>query len=341
MTKRLYKASDYIYSGMALVNNELRKEHKKLTSLMLYATTKCQSRCQHCSIWQKSEEYLTLDDIVKIMGSKCITSHTKVGLEGGEFVLHPQADEILGWFDKYHPNYHLLSNCLSVNKVVDAIENHHPKQLYISLDGDRETYKRMRGVDGYEHVVEVIERCKDRIPISLMFCLSPWNSFKDMDYVIRLAKQYEIDVRIGIYNTMSFFDTKEEMMDVSRMPYLAKIPESINETEENFDFVALYDEWKSGRLQLGCDSIFSELVIHSNGNVPLCQNLDVMLGNVHKNSLDEIFNSKRSRKIQCDYSKGCNGCWINYHRKYDIILLRNLERVLPKPVIERMYGKYR
>ena len=39
-------------------------------------------------------------------------------------------------------------------------------------------------------------------------------------------------------------------------------------------------------------------------------------------------------------SKRCNGCWINFHRKYDIILLRNLERVLPKRVIEMFYGKY-
>ena len=38
--------------------------------------------------------------------------------------------------------------------------------------------------------------------------------------------------------------------------------------------------------------------------------------------------------------KRVNGCWINFHRKYDIILLRNLERLLPKKLIETFYGKY-
>ena len=63
-------------------------------------------------------------------------------------------------------------------------------------------------------------------------------------------------------------------------------------------------------------------MIHSNGDVPICQNLDVVLGNIHRNSLDEIFNSPKSCKTQCQHSQKCNKCWINYHRKFDIILLR-------------------
>lgn len=47
-----------------------------------------------------------------------------------------------------------------------------------------------------------------------MFCLTPWNTFEDMDYVIQLAQHYNIDVRIGIYNTMDFFDTTEDLMEV-------------------------------------------------------------------------------------------------------------------------------
>ena len=56
--------------------------------------------------------------------------------------------------------------------------------------------------------------------------------------------------------------------------------------------------------------------------------------------LDEIFNSVTSCQTQCHYSNNCNGCWINFHRKYDIILLRNFERLLPKRLIEKFYGPY-
>lgn len=198
----------------------------------------------------------------------------------------------------------------------------------------------MRGCNGHDKVIEVVEALKDEVPISLMFCLSPWNSFADMDYVIGVAKRYGIDVRIGIYGTMDFFDTTAELLTADMENYIQHIPHSIHDTEENFDFVALYEEWRNGNLKLRCQSIFSELVIHSNGDVPLCQNLDVKLGNIHTCSLDDIFNSRNTCKIQCKHSKECNGCWINFHRKYDLILLRNFEKLLPKRLIELFYGKY-
>lgn len=113
---------------------------------MIYSTTRCQSRCKHCSIWKKPVEHLSLNDIKRIMNSKCVTRHTVVGLEGGEFILHPEADEILEWFDTHHPNYTLLSNCLAPRKVIEALRRHRPKHLYVSLDGDRSTYLYMIGL---------------------------------------------------------------------------------------------------------------------------------------------------------------------------------------------------
>ena len=44
------------------------------------------------------------------MRSKCISQHMVVGLEGGEFLLHPEADVIMEWFKENHPNYTLLSS---------------------------------------------------------------------------------------------------------------------------------------------------------------------------------------------------------------------------------------
>lgn len=336
----MYSFSDYLHSGIVFLNNRLRPAHKSLTQLMLYSTTRCQSRCRHCSIWKKPDENLSLDDIRKIMSSRCVTPHTTVGLEGGEFVLHPQAEEILAWFRENHPNYTLLSNCLAPDKVIKLVRKYRPNHLYVSLDGDRDTYMRMRGRDGYDKVVQVVEALKDDVPISLMFCLSPWNGFDDMRFVVEFAKRYGIDVRIGIYGTMAFFDTTSEMLDACENNWLGQIPGNIHDTEENYDFVALYDEWKNDRLNLPCKSIFSELVIHSNGDVPVCQNLDLMLGNIHDNTLDKIFNGETARRIQNRQCRECNGCWINFHRKYDIILLRNLERILPKRLIEIVFGRY-
>ena len=334
----MYSIYDYAYNGLLYLNNIMRPRHKRLSQLMIYSTTACQSRCKHCNIWQKPVEHLSLEDIVRIMQSRCVTKRTTVGLEGGEFILHPQASKILSWFQEHHPNYTLLSNCLAPRRVIDFVRRYQPRHLYVSLDGNRETYQRMRGRDGYDHVIQVVEELKDDVPLSLMFCLSPWNTFEDMAFVIDVAKYYQVDVRIGIYGTLSFFDTTSELLMAS--DFEKQIPQTIHHTQENYDFLALYDQWRNGNLRLRCQSIMSSLVVHSNGDVPLCQNLDVVLGNIHHQSLDEIFNGLQSCHTQCHYSKDCNGCWINFHRKYDIILLRNMERLLPKRLIEKFYGPY-
>ena len=334
----MYSIYDYAYNGLLYLNNIARPHHKRLSQLMIYSTTACQSRCKHCNIWQKPVEHLSLDDIQQIMQSRCVTKRTTVGLEGGEFILHPQASDIMNWFREHHPNYTLLSNCLAPRRVIDAVRRYQPRHLYVSLDGGRETYQRMRGCNGYDKVIQVVETLKDEVPLSLMFCLSPWNSFGDMAFVIDVAKRYQVDVRIGIYGTMAFFDTTSELL--TALDFVKQIPRSIHQTQENYDFVALYDQWRNGNLRLRCQSIMSSLVIHSNGDVPLCQNLDVVLGNIHLQTLDEIFNGSQACQTQCQYSMNCNGCWINFHRKYDIILVRNLERLLPKRLIEMFYGPY-
>ena len=45
----MYSIYDYVRSGLVFANNMMRRRRKKLTSLMIYSTTSCQSRCKHCS----------------------------------------------------------------------------------------------------------------------------------------------------------------------------------------------------------------------------------------------------------------------------------------------------
>ena len=66
----MYSIKDYLYNGFLYLNNILRPRHKKLSTLMIYSTTRCQSRCKHCSIWKKPQENLSLSDIKKLMSSK-------------------------------------------------------------------------------------------------------------------------------------------------------------------------------------------------------------------------------------------------------------------------------
>lgn len=356
---------------------------------MIYATDLCDSACKHCLIWAKRPpKHLSFEKFLEVMKSDCVTKDTMVGLEGGEFLLHPESMKFMEWLSANHPNFDLLSNCLKPDNLIKAVKKYPPKHLYISLDGDKETYKYMRGKDGYDSVLRVIRELKDIVSISTMFTLSPYNNFDDMEHVAEICKQEGVDMRVGVYNDIAFFDTvekaheneigtaKEETVlkykDVKEQKgdivakndelnqaesvnistpkhnenattldnFKEMIPQKIKEFGENYDFLVLYDEWRKKKLKLNCYSILDSLVILPNGDVPICQNLDLKLGNVNKQSLDEIFNGPETQKIHKEYVHNCNQCWINFHRKYDIILYRNLEKFFPKTLTRKLFGYY-
>jgi len=146
----MYDLSDYLQRGSKFLNNQLMPGHKKLSRLMIYATDLCDSACKHCLIWAKRPvQHLPAATIIGLMKSKCVNAATNIGLEGGEFMLHPEAMEILQWFHENHKNFDLLSNCLKPEKLIEAVKKYPPKRLYISLDGTEETYLYMRGKAGY------------------------------------------------------------------------------------------------------------------------------------------------------------------------------------------------
>ena len=358
---------------------------------MIYGTDRCDSGCKHCLIWAKRPIiHLPKSKIIELMNSKCVTKHTNVGLEGGEFLLHPEAMDILQWYHTNHKNFDLLSNCLKPKNLIEAVKKYPPKRLYISLDGDQDTYKYMRGKDGYHKVLEVIENLKNVVPISVMFTLSPYNNFESMQHVAEICKKYGVDMRVGVYNDIAYFDTvdKAHETDISELKneeilrygelkkkkeaglltkneelailelenlqepkhskekaeklisFKEQIPQIIKEFEENYDFLVLYDEWRRKNVKLNCYSILDSLIVLPNGDVPICQNLDLKLGNVFKQDLNEILNGKPTQKLHKEYVHNCNQCWINFHRKYDVVLYRNMEKFFPKGIVNKMFGYY-
>jgi MoaA/NifB/PqqE/SkfB family radical SAM enzyme len=367
----MYKKNAYLHRGFNFVNNQLRPKHKRLSTLMFYATDLCDSACKHCLIWAKRPvKYLPKEEIIKVMKSKCVMKSTTVGLEGGEFLLHPEALDIMKWFDDHHPNYDLLSNCLKPDSLIEAVRKRNPRRLYISLDGTKETYQHMRGKDGHDNVVRVIETLNKKLPVSVMFTLSPYNDLEDLAYVADVCRKYKIDLRAGVYNNVSFFDTidgayktgigslkhdqtqyKIKQLDEIRAAKKtqegpnrevkideAELVKMMQGFDENTDYLMSYDKWLQRKLDFKCFSIYDSLVILPNGDVPVCQNLDVKIGNIYEESLDQIFNKEESIEKQDYHCNNCNGCWLSFHRKYDVVLYRTFEKYFGKSLTGKVLG---
>ncbi len=332
----MYKTKDYIQRGRTLLHNRMFPARRRLSTLMIYATDLCDSACKHCLIWKKRPvQYLPASKIFEVMRSRAITDHTTVGLEGGEFLLHPESLEIMKWFRQNHPRFDLLSNCLKPEKTIEAVRKYPPIRLFVSLDGTREGYLSMRGKDGYESVLETIRALKNTVPISVMFCASPFNSMEDLRHVSKVCTKEGVDLRVGVYSNIDFFATETP---AHQEPADMVPPPELKEHSENYEYILLYNEWKKGNLKMSCNSIVDSGIILPDGDVPLCLNLGLKLGNLYKQSFDEILNSAETRMITDSHRLDCNKCFINFHRKYDLILYRQFERFFPKSAVSKLFG---
>ncbi|MES1198264.1 MAG: radical SAM protein, partial [Chitinophagaceae bacterium] len=110
----MYRFKDYFERGSVFFHNNLFPGKKKISSLMIYVTDLCDSGCKHCLIWAKRPVmHIPKERVFEIISNNhCVSQKTTIGLQGGEFMLHPDALEILEWLSVNHPRFDLLSNCL-------------------------------------------------------------------------------------------------------------------------------------------------------------------------------------------------------------------------------------
>ncbi|MFZ3077700.1 MAG: radical SAM protein [Candidatus Aenigmatarchaeota archaeon] len=300
---------------------------RRISNVQLFATNKCNSKCNICSIWSETPKTdIDLGIVRDILKAKSIEKNALYGLVGGEFILHEKAEEIIGLFNKERKRYVLFSNCILTDRLIKIVKEQNVPSLMISLDGDRETYRRVRGVDKYENVMRAIKELKGGTKITITYVINSLNSRNDFIHVKNIAEKNRLGLCVVVYDRRAIFNTK------------------LNE-EKSYDLKGLYSSnymdsyyrWKSGSLNLPCFSIRTLLTVMPNGDVPLCQQKNEILGNLHERKLDDIWKAAAEKQ---DKNKDCNGCWVSCYRSFDNNACRLLNTVLPQFALDRLVGKY-
>lgn len=319
---------------LSLLDNQIlgrRIFPRRLFNVMFYTTNRCNSRCQTCQIWRQQPKIdLAPEKIKEVLNSRSVSPLTLIMVEGGEFILHPRYEEILNTLQGRL--YGVMSNALLVERLVAAVKKFNIPEVALSLDGTRETYKKVRGVDAYDNVVRAIKELKDITSTVVCFTFSPWNGPQDYEHVWRLCRKLGVRLTHNIYSDMEFLGAREKPKSIG----IKYAPDGSRIKNNYFNY---YERWLSGSLKLPCLSIKTNVVIYPNGDVPLCQHRKVILGNIHERSFDEIWNDPKTIKLQNEH-RDCNRCWISYHRYWDLALVKSLERLLPHSIVEKLVGSY-
>ncbi len=305
-------------------------KRRDLLRLFITTTNRCNSRCKICNVWKERKKIdISLDVMREILTDKLVTKRTYVGITGGEFILHPHYKEILDMLNEIGINYAVFSNGVDKDRLIRTVREFGIPEVQLSLDGTPETYRKVRGVDKYASIVDIIRELKSETVIQIGYVFNNWNTLKDYEHVKALCDKNGLKFAVGVYGNINYLNARGT---------LRPIPE-VQGAGFYSDFLHLYNGWLGGHVILPCHSIKHYCMIWPNGDVPMCQQKDIILGNVYKNKLSDIWNSKRTRMLQ-EKNVKCNACWISCQRMMDVKLVTTLSKFMPKILVEKIVGKY-
>ena len=160
-----------------------------LPMLIVYLTDGCNSRCVTCDIWKLPRRNMQMALAEKLASEFQALGVRRVILSGGEAMQHPEWPRIARLFRAAGAKVELLTNGLMLNKQAeDVIKS--VDQLVVSLDGGvPETYKAIRGVDGFNVILSGMRTCADAgVPITTRTTIQRGN-FYEMPKIIDAARR--------------------------------------------------------------------------------------------------------------------------------------------------------
>ena len=291
---------------------------RRLKNIVIYTTDRCNSRCRTCFIWKKKPKTdISVETVERIINDD-ISNGASLKITGGEFLLHPKYDEILSAVVKSGMDYHMFSNGILAERLIKTVRDFKVSELAISCDGTGEKYKEIRGVDNFGNIKRVVNELQHETNILLNYTISPFNSKEDLKQVIEYANSKRVRLVIGVFNALEYFDVNASENKAYNLNGISENCLQLSKRLTN-RYINLYNRWINGEYDIPCLNIRSQLAVYPNAEVHLCEGKNVVLGNLEKTSLTDIWNSEKTIQLQKQNSK-CNACFLTCQRPIDVAI---------------------
>jgi MoaA/NifB/PqqE/SkfB family radical SAM enzyme len=159
-----------------------------LPLIVLYLTDGCNSKCATCDIWRSPRRNMA-PELVETIANECAALQVRwVLLSGGEAMQHPDWPAIACRFRDAGIYVMLLTNGLLLRKQAEAAIAS-VDEVIVSLDGGTaETYEAIRGVNGFDLVLEGIRAVRaGGLPVITRTTLQRRN-YREIPQIITAAK---------------------------------------------------------------------------------------------------------------------------------------------------------
>ncbi len=268
--------------------------------------------------------------------SKILKQVSLFSFSGGEPFLNRKLPQFVKVIHKYAKpkEIRFVTNGIYTNKVLSDLDeilkdNKGKYNIKLSLDGIGSTHDKIRGTEGcyrsasdtIEGIRELIKKYPGRLTASLGFTALSLN-YKEIDDVFKLSEEkgfgffykpvMEAD-KLGTDNTDCdvYLNSEQEKYLIE---FHKKLYDRLNKrhlTESlsyNYFYQYLERYYENPSRIVPCYACRASFHIAANWDVFSCLKLNYVIGNIRRNSLDEIWNSKKMYDFRDNVNKTSCHC---------------------------------
>lgn len=285
--------------------------------VFLQVTNRCNMRCGFCDFWPNGvspDQELTVEDYRKLSDELAKLGTFLVSIEGGEPFVRPDIIEIVRAFAGRHLPVLYTNGWYVGHREAEALAAAGIANVGVSIDyATAERHDRNRGLDGaWERAWNAADCLRDSLPhagrqVHIMTVLMRDN-IDELEALLEMGAARKIGHCITLLSVSGF----RRGADAGEWPETPVSERLLRlwKKHKHFRIFRRYLELMDPFLRRGpmpeCRAGFQSFNIDHVGNVAPCiEKIDMIVGNVRKDSLDEI----RERLRKLDAGHGCQQCW--------------------------------
>mgnify|MGYP001572376208 CR=1 FL=1 len=308
----------------------------KIKRINFAITYQCNSRCKACSIWkrypEKLDQELSFDQIKELFNqSKHFNNLDEINLTGGEPFLRRDFRDIYRYLRYRFPRTTIIISTNGLQVKDNWIESRKDilwTILVFSMDGLQEINDSIRGVKGsYQLVIKAIDYYKGLFPslkMGISFTMLPEN-YQELRKVYDLSRERKLSFTTRfVCNSETYYGNSginvkwtDEMLNKVEMDVKSIIKEtarsrnSLNRllNPDLFFLSQMVHYQREKRRLFHCYSGIHSLFIDPYGNIFPCIFSKEALGNIVKDSFEDIWFSHRARQKRDSIARNECHCW--------------------------------
>ncbi len=308
---RRYDPMEFVFPGF-LKRPDGTRLLEAPVELALVLTRRCNFSCLYCihGTGPQPREDLHTDAVLRVIEEAADMGVVTVNLIGGEPTLHPDLPEIISAVVRSRMECFVSTNGSLLDEgMTEALAGSGLHTVQVSLDSPLpDTHHFLtQSNNTFDHVVDGIDRLKARgLRVRTRSVITPYNCHQ-VAGLINLLIAHEVDhidlctERMGSCESLGL--NKTGALSAGQMKQLHdQIKEEIARHPEKAIYSVDSDaDWTKGSEAVRCGSLTSVMIVHSNGNVGVCEMIredpEVSYGNIHRASLREIWAGPAHQKI--------------------------------------------